>query len=128
MGRRAIKSTIDIEGLVQWTYQVQRANLIIGSGVGLYEGEAYVDGVGGMVRSGGESCARVKRARVVGCKVDGYGDLHPDSEVVHDAVIQATFKTCATSATAARRRSRTGAGDRGGSSLKRAGERRPGWP
>lgn len=36
-----VKTTIDIEDLVRWTYQVQRADLIVGLGVGLYEGEAY---------------------------------------------------------------------------------------
>ncbi len=34
-----VKTRIDIEDLVRWTYQVQRADLIVGSGVGLYEGE-----------------------------------------------------------------------------------------
>ncbi|MCZ6609557.1 MAG: HNH endonuclease signature motif containing protein [Alphaproteobacteria bacterium] len=45
-----------------------------------------------MVRSGGDRCTRVKRAGVLGCKVDGggfgRGDLHPDAEVVHDAVMR----------------------------------------
>lgn len=41
------KRTIDIEDLLCWTYQVQRADMLIGSGVGLYQGEAWVDGVGG---------------------------------------------------------------------------------
>ena len=39
-----IKTAIDVEELVRWTYQVQRADMIIGAGVRLYESEALVDG------------------------------------------------------------------------------------
>lgn len=83
-------TTIDIEDLVGWTYQVQCADMIVGAGVGLYESEALVDGVGRVFGGRGDSCARLRRAGLVGCVVDhsggGRGDLHPDAETVHDAV------------------------------------------
>ena len=89
-----VKTIIDVEALVSWTYQVQCADVVIGSGVGLYQGEAWVDGVGGHgghVGYGFDSCANVRRAAILGCKVDGggfnAGDLHPDAEAVHDAVM-----------------------------------------
>lgn len=85
------KATIDVEALVRWTYEVQCADVIIGSGVGLFPGEAYADGVWGVFGGGGDSYERVKRVAVLGCRVDGggfrRGDLHPDAELVHDAVM-----------------------------------------
>lgn len=83
-----VKTIIDVETLLRWTYQVQRADVIIGAGVGLYEGEALADGVGG----GGsmDSITRLRRAAILGVKVDGggfgSGALHPDAEAVHGAV------------------------------------------
>ncbi len=87
-----IKTAIDVEELVRWTYQVQRADMIVGAGVELYESEALVDGVGGVFGGGGDSCTRIRSAGILGCKVDGggfnRGDLHPDAEAVHDAVME----------------------------------------
>lgn len=87
-------TAIDIEGLVRWTYQVQCADVIIGTGVGLYSAEAWVDGVDGRAGSCGygfDSAAKVRRGALLGCLVDssgsGRGDLHPDAEAVHDAVL-----------------------------------------
>lgn len=90
-----VRTAIDVEDLVGWTYQVQCADLVVGLGIGLFEGEAYVDGVGAAgLRFGthGDSCTRVRRAEILGCKVDGGGfnpgALHPDAEAVHDAVME----------------------------------------
>lgn len=89
-----VKEAIDIEDLVHWTYAIQCADALIGSGVGLYAAEAWVDGVNrraGSCGYGFDSAASVRRFALLGCRVGisgpGRGDLDPDAEAVDAAVI-----------------------------------------
>lgn len=87
---RAARTPIPIETLLVWTYRVQRADVVIGRGVGLHSLEAAVDGVP-VQASSACGCAAVARIAELGVRVDSLGrdrgDLHPDAELVHRAVL-----------------------------------------
>jgi hypothetical protein len=90
---RPIRTGIPIERLLVWTYQVQKADVVIGRGVGLHSLEAAADGVP-VQASSACGCAAVARIAELGVRVDSLGrdrgDLHPDAEIVHAAVSSLT--------------------------------------
>lgn len=82
-GQRAVP----VEWLLWWTYQRQRADVVIDRGVGLYDGEMAADGI--VARK--SSPDGVYLLSTTGGRVDGggksSGDLHPDAELVHRTVL-----------------------------------------
>lgn len=78
---------VPVEWLVWWTYQRQRADVVIDRGVGLYEGEMAADGI----VANRSSPDGVYLLSTTGGRVDGggksSGDLHPDAELVHRTVL-----------------------------------------
>ena len=89
LASRPALQPVDVEDLLVWTYRLQRADVVIGRGVGLHGPEAALDDV---ERYGSSACgcAAVERIARLGVRVDklGYdpGALHPDAEVVHREV------------------------------------------
>lgn len=84
------REPIAIEDLLVWTYRHQRADVVIRRGVGLHDLEAKADGVP-VLASSACGCAAVARIAELGVRVDSLGrdrgDLHPDAELVHAAVL-----------------------------------------
>jgi hypothetical protein len=82
--------TLDIEGLIHWTYQRQKADQVIERGQGLHRLEAEADGIEIHGRSA-DGCARIAEIIALGAKIEGSGmpagELHPDAEAVHEAVM-----------------------------------------
>ena len=89
-GTRSLKKTIDIETLLHWTYQRQKADLVIDRGQGLHRLEAEADGIEIQSRSA-DGCARIAEIIALGAKIEGLGrpagELHPDAEAVHEAIL-----------------------------------------
>lgn len=85
-----IKEIIDIENMLIWVYQKQKADVLAGRGVGLLDIEASVAGIRRAAISG-DGCASVARNEELGVRVDSFGrdrgDLHPDAELVHELVL-----------------------------------------
>lgn len=84
-----MKEVIDIEKLLHWTYQRQKAHILSAKGVGLHKIEAEAGGY--EVRNiSGDGCAAVEWFSQLGTQVDAKGrdrgDIHPDAEAVHEAV------------------------------------------
>ena len=79
--------TVDVEWLVEWTYRLQKADLVIDRGVGLHDIEARAAGI---TRSECTSLVAVEKYATLGCFVDGggyaSGAVHEDAEAVHEAV------------------------------------------
>lgn len=88
---RPARQPIPMDRLLVWTYRDQRADVVIGRGVGLHGLEAAADGVT-IQASSACGCAAVARIAELGVRVDSLGrdrgDLHPDAELVHRAVIK----------------------------------------
>lgn len=86
---------IDVEELLVWTYRDQRADVVIGRGVGLHGLEAAADGIALQAVSAC-GCAGVARIAELGVRVDRMGRdagaLHPDAELVHQVVSALTGK------------------------------------
>lgn len=85
-----VKRTIDVEELLVWVYQRQRAHQVL-RGVGLNAGEATAAGLFVQERS---MTQVVAERLALGCAVDGSkhviggrGDVHPDAEAVHAVVM-----------------------------------------
>jgi len=84
-----VKEVIEIEKLLHWTYQRQKAHILATKGVGLHKIEARAGGYD--VRDiSGDGCAAVEWFGHLGVQVDAKGrdrgDIHPDAEAVHEAV------------------------------------------
>ncbi len=81
------KKLIDVERLMEWTYRLQKAHLVVDHGVGLHAIEARAAGI---QRSENSTLAAVERYGLLGCFVDGggyaAGAIHADAEAVHDFV------------------------------------------
>lgn len=86
-----VKEDIDIENMLIWVYQKQKADIIAGRAVGLLDIEASAAGIRRMKISG-DGCAAVARSEALGVRVDSFGrdrgDLHVDAEHVHDLLEQ----------------------------------------
>lgn len=82
--------SLDIEALLHWTYQRQKADQVIDRGQGLHRLEAEADGIEIHGRSA-DGCARIAEIIALGAKIDGLGmpagELHPDAEAVHEAIL-----------------------------------------
>lgn len=83
------KADIDILSLLVWTYQAQKADLVIDRGIGLHELERRADGleVYGVSACG---CVAVSRAADLGASIRGSmqcAQLHPDAELVHETLM-----------------------------------------
>ncbi|MBF0305174.1 MAG: hypothetical protein HQL41_05950 [Alphaproteobacteria bacterium] len=78
---------IEIEDLLLWTYQVQRAHLVIDRGVGMHPLERMADGHAVQSSSSLTAFAAIE---MLGVRVDGGGtasaDLHPDAEAAAEEV------------------------------------------
>jgi hypothetical protein len=85
------RQPIDIEDLLVWTYRHQKADIVIERGIGLHSLEAAAGGIE-IHGSSACGCASVERIGMLGTRIDmsghGSGDLHPDAEAVHRAVMQ----------------------------------------
>lgn len=88
---RPPRQSIPMDRLLVWTYRDQRADVVIRRGVGLHGLEAAADGVA-VQASSACGCAAVARIAELGVRVDRLGrdrgDLHPDAELVHRAVLE----------------------------------------
>lgn len=88
---RPLRQPIPMDRLLVWTYRDQRADVVIARGVGLHGLEAAADGVE-IHGSSSCGCAAVARIAELGVRVDRLGhdrgDLHPDAELVHRAVME----------------------------------------
>lgn len=85
-----VRQKIDVEQLVIWTYQRQKADIVVDRGVGLHDLERQAAGITVIHNTTDGSGSGIA---VLGCRVDcggtPSGDLHPDAEAVHDAVRRA---------------------------------------
>ena len=85
-----LRDPVDIERLLVWTYRDQRADVVIGLGMRFFEQEAAMDGRTRYATST-DGITALQRVGALGTRVDGGGAsaaaLHPDAEVVHDAVM-----------------------------------------
>lgn len=91
MGMIGIKpevKSVYLEQLMWWVYNVQRADIVIDRGVGLYDAELLADGI---VTSKATADGTYLIA-TTGGRVDGggkaKGDLHPDAELVHRYILK----------------------------------------
>lgn len=79
--------SVDAEALVNWVYQRQKAHIIAGLGIGLYDQEAAASGI---IRIKRVSLSRFEMIQILGCQIDGGGPdagrLHEDAEAVHDFI------------------------------------------
>ncbi|WP_159107209.1 hypothetical protein [Azospirillum sp. B4] len=79
--------SIDVARLVEWTYRVQRADMVVDRGVGLFDLERVAAGIAVFKRTTDGSGSHISE---LGCRVDQMGtpsgELHPDAEAVHEAV------------------------------------------
>ncbi len=108
-----MQGVIDIEDLLNWTYRVQLADLILGLGVDLWHAERAAEGIEWRGHSADGVYAVLQRLRL-GVRVDGSGmrmsaDVDADAVIVHESVM----KLGSVLATIVIRYARTG--------------RRPGW-
>ncbi|MHA1570341.1 MAG: hypothetical protein ACTSWM_00870 [Alphaproteobacteria bacterium] len=82
------RKSIDVEFLLEWTYRRQKADVIIGRGVGLNKIEAAASGVERHYSSG--DWAAIDKYGHLGCFIDqlGFnsGQLATDAETVHETV------------------------------------------
>lgn len=83
------RRTMDVEFLLEWTFRIQKADMVIERGIGLDRVEAEALGYDwqGWSACG---CAAVERYSQLGCFVDTFGpdtgQLHPDAETVYRLV------------------------------------------
>src|SRR4029077_5646996 len=78
--------TITTEELLIWTYQRQRADMVIRTGAGLYEQERMASGLEAH-GSSPDGCVAVARNAAIGATIGGSmapGAVHPDAETVHE--------------------------------------------
>jgi hypothetical protein len=84
-----LRQPVDIERLLTWTYRDQRADKVLAAPSGLLDAEAALDGHGRYLTSG-DGVASMARIGALGVRVDGGGPssgaLHPDAEIVDEAV------------------------------------------
>jgi hypothetical protein len=85
--RTPYRQDIAIEDLLTWTYQVQRAHLVLSRGAGMHPLDRAADGYD---VQGIDSLVRLERIAELGVRVDGGGtpgaDMHPDAEMVVDRI------------------------------------------
>jgi hypothetical protein len=93
-----IREPVDIERLLVWTYRHQRADRVLGVGIGLFDQEAAMDGHRHCATSK-DGVAAMRRIGALGTRVDGGGAsaaaLHIDAEIVHTAVMALPHDTSA---------------------------------
>ena len=82
---------MDIEAMLIWAYRDQRADLLFGRGVWLFDVERRAAGL--PVQSiSGDGSAVIERGALLGCRIDGGGPaamqrIHTDAEAVHEEVL-----------------------------------------
>jgi hypothetical protein len=85
---------IRIEELLLWTYQRQKADLVIERGVGLFPQEKDADGIFYRMISG-DGTYQIHRNYELGIKLEGCGfptcEIHPDAETVHELIKTKSF-------------------------------------
>lgn len=85
-----LRQPVEIEALLIWTYRHQRADTVIDRGMGLFDQEGALDGRVHYATST-DGVATMQRIGLLGTRVDGGGasasHLHPDAEIVHEAVM-----------------------------------------
>ncbi len=87
-----MQGVIDIEDLLNWTYRVQLADLILGLGVDLWHAERAAEGIEWHGHSADGVYAVLQRLRL-GVRVDGAGmrisaDVDADAVIVHESVMK----------------------------------------
>jgi hypothetical protein len=85
-----LREPVDIEPLLVWTYRHQRADRVLGRGLGLFDQEAAMDGRSHCATSK-DGAAAMQRIGTLGTRVSGGGTptsaLHVDAEIVHAEVM-----------------------------------------
>lgn len=97
MGMLELRQPTDIEQLLIWTYRDQKADRVIGMGMGLYDQESALAGKQ-VYRTSTDGIAAIERIGILGTRVDGGGPssglLHTDAEYVHEAVMSLPRPEC----------------------------------
>jgi hypothetical protein len=92
--QKKYRHDVHVEELVIWTYQRQKADLIVERGVGLYPQEKDADGIFHK-RISGDGVYQIHRNQELGVRVDCIGfptaDIHPDAETVHELIKTKAF-------------------------------------
>ncbi len=87
--QKKYRHDITVEDLVIWTYQRQRADLIVERGVGLLPHEKDADGIF-YKNISGDGTYQVQRNAELGTRIDCFGfpsaEIHPDAELVHELI------------------------------------------
>lgn len=90
-----MKKEMKIDTFLCWVYQVQKADLVIDHGVGLFPAEKAAAGVPHVFVSG-DGCYQVEQNALLGACVDYFGHgtakLHPDAEMTHDLIRSKSVK------------------------------------
>lgn len=85
---------ITVDNLVIWTYQRQKADLIVERGVGLLPHEKDADGIF-YKNISGDGTYQVHRNAELGTRIDCFGfpsaEIHPDAELVHELIKAKSF-------------------------------------
>ncbi|MCB9990696.1 MAG: hypothetical protein H6867_04880 [Rhodospirillales bacterium] len=88
------RQNVCIDELVIWTYEKQKADLIVERGIGLYPVEKDADGIFYKLISG-DGTYQIHRNHELGIKLEGGGfdtaEIHPDAETVHELIKTKTF-------------------------------------
>ena len=92
--QKKYRHNITVDDLVIWTYQRQRADLIVERGVGLLPHEKDADGIF-YKNISGDGTYQVLRNSELGTKIDCFGfpsaEIHPDAELVHEVIKAKSF-------------------------------------
>lgn len=87
--QKKYRHDITVENLVIWTYQRQKADLIVERGVGLLPQEKGADGIF-YKNISGDGTYQVQRNAELGTRIDCFGfpsaEIHPDAELVHELI------------------------------------------
>lgn len=88
------RHNVCVDELVIWTYEKQKADLIVERGIGLYPQEKDADGIFYKMISA-DGVYQIHRNQELGIKVDCSGfptaEIHPDAETVHELIKTKAF-------------------------------------
>lgn len=88
------RHNVCIDELVIWTYEKQKADLIVERGVGLHQFEKDADGIFYKMISG-DGTYQIHRNYELGIKLECTGfptaEIHPDAETVHELIKTKAF-------------------------------------
>lgn len=89
ISQKKYRHDMTVDDLLIWTYQRQRADLIVERGVGLLPHEKDADGIF-YKNISGDGAYQVQRNAELGTRIDCFGfpsaEIHPDAELVHELI------------------------------------------